>query len=175
MTIRAWVALLASVLTLTACSTSTNARAVVSTDGTSRGGQSVLASPTTQTQSTTPSSSTQTRDSSTSGATPLSSASGSYTMPIYSLCGTSFHGMVYTLEDIPKEIDNPAVGFDIVVSRDCNHGGSIVSNPSTALKITPIAKATDGAPLVAHIDASIGTNASIEINRTVTVKIIWKA
>ena len=88
--------------------------------------------------------------------------------------------MVYTLHDLPKAIRNPSIGFDVVVSNDCQHGGTVTVNPSSAAKVTAVATATDGHLLVAHIDSVDGKNASLSISENsksqpVNVKIVWGA
>ena len=169
-----------AMLTLTACSTSTSERSGSSSEQPSET-QLVPTAPG-STASLVPSS-THVRSSArsvTATPTALSSASGSYSMPIFDACGKSFHGMVYTLHDLPKEIQNPSIGFDIVVSNDCQHGGTVAVTPSSAAKVTAVATATDGHLLVAHIDSVNGKNASLSIrenpeSQPVNVKIIWGA
>ncbi len=113
--------------------------------------------------------------SATSTSIDLSQPPGSYTVPQYVLCGQQFMvfqgGTLYKYPDIPQSFkfqpDSPGNSMAVVLDGDCSHGGTVSVTPKGAAKVTSVAAATDGLPLVVEVTPAHGKTGTIAFKSSI--------
>lgn len=72
---------------------------------------------------------------------------------------------LFKYPDIPQSLksdpDSPGNTMVVVLDGDCSHGGTVSVTPKGAAKVTSVAAATDGLPLVVEVTPAHGKTGTI--------------
>jgi len=80
-------------------------------------------------------------------------------------------GTLYKYPDIPQSFkfqpDSPGNSMVVVLDGDCSHGGTVSVTPKGAAKVTSVAAATDGLPLVVEVTPAHGKTGTIAFKSSI--------